>query len=239
MEKNSIFLSMEQVVAAVLTDLRQYDPQILLLCELIRLLSDGRAIVKREPGENGAWIRIDTSTRMSWMDGEQLVEHACGMLAGAEPTPELLASVCGRVFQARAFPDRDPETGRPGVRIETGMEDFKCRQCGRCCRKLDYHDALTAGDVAGLRDMGREDVLRWVGVSAGKDNEPVYRIWVQPGTRQVADPCPFLKRESSENRWICRIHDVKPAICRQYPLSRKHALMTGCPGFRREQGSVD
>ncbi|OQY08333.1 MAG: hypothetical protein B6I22_00910 [Desulfobacteraceae bacterium 4572_123] len=43
--------------------------------------------------------------------------------------------------------------------------------------------------------------------------------------------CPFLKKIPSENRRLCAIHDIKPAICRQYPVSRKHALITGCPGF--------
>ena len=33
-------------------------------------------------------------------------------------------------------------------------------------------------------------------------------------------------------RSVCTIQDVKPGICRQYPSSRKHAVMTGCPGFQ-------
>jgi uncharacterized membrane protein YhaH (DUF805 family) len=56
-------------------------------------------------------------------------------------------------------------------------------------------------------------------------------FWVIPGTNEFAPSCPFLKRGGSPHQWICSIHDVKPDICRNYPVSRKHALMTGCPGF--------
>jgi Fe-S-cluster containining protein len=125
----------------------------------------------------------------------------------------------------------DPQTGCRGICIETGMESFYCRQCGRCCRTLDYHSGITAEDVASWQESGRADILEWVGVTRSNCLVPVYRIWVTPGTNQLAEVCPFLKRQSSENRWLCRIHDVKPKICREYPVSRKHALKTGCRGF--------
>jgi Fe-S-cluster containining protein len=54
---------------------------------------------------------------------------------------------------------------------------------------------------------------------------------MKPGTREFAEACPFLQQKPAENRWICRIHNVKPQICRNYPVSRKHAVMTGCSGF--------
>ena len=60
-----------------------------------------------------------------------------------------------------------------------------------------------------------------------------YRIWVDPETGEMIDKCPFLKHLPDENRWLCRIHDVKPVFCREYPVSRKHGRMTGCLGFLR------
>ena len=78
---------------------------------------------------------------------------------------------------------------------------------------------------------GRSDVLEWVGAFKKDGRETVYRIWMKPGTRTFAETCPFLQKIPHENKWICRIHDVKPRICREYPVSRKHAIMTGCPGF--------
>ena len=81
-------------------------------------------------------------------------------------------------------------------------------------------------------DWGRDDVLKWVGVYRNDRNRTVYRIWTIPGTRRLASVCPFLEHEPTENHWLCQIHEVKPTICRNYPVSRKHALMTGCPGFK-------
>ena len=125
-------------------------------------------------------------------------------------------------------------TGQPGIRVLTGMEDFACHQCGKCCQRLDYHNEITADDVAYWKQAGRSEILDWVGTFQKNDREALYRIWIKPGTRTFAETCPFLKKKPHENRWICLIHDVKPQICRQYPVSRKHAIMTGCPGFEHE-----
>ena len=43
--------------------------------------------------------------------------------------------------------------------------------------------------------------------------------------------CPWLRKLPNQEKFICRIHDVKPEHCRAYPKSMKHALKTGCRGF--------
>ena len=230
-DKDAIFLTMDQAVAAVCTDFRQYAPQTLLFCEVIRLVFGADMAVRRETGKNGVWIRPVGRRRMQWMDGTQLARYLRDALGQVDWQPELLAAVCGRVFQTRAAAAVDPGSGIRGIRIETGMEAFRCRQCGQCCRSLNYQDALTAADVDAWRRLGRTDILEFVGVFERKGHPDAYRIWLTPGTRQLADRCPFLKKVPEKNRWTCRIHDVKPGICRQYPVSRKHARMTGCPGF--------
>jgi len=235
-KRDSMFLSREEAVEAVCLDFRRYDPQIILFCQIIRLVSSGRVVVRREARKNGVWISVPGSQNMRWMEGPELVEYVCAEMKGTDLDPRLLPSICARVFQTRAWEDRDPETGQQGVWIETGMEDFSCRQCGQCCRSLDYHGELTAEDVAIWEKLGRTDILKWVRVVAEEGRERSYRIWTLPGTTQLADVCPFLKKVPSENRWGCSIHDVKPAICRQYPLTRKHAIMTGCRGFDDKTG---
>lgn len=230
-EKDSLFLTIDQAVNAVCLDFHQYGPQMLLFCEIMPLISGGRTVVKEDIRKNGAWISVSGQKHMRWMQWAQLVDHLCASLKNADISPELLASVCARVFQARAYPEIDPGSGRQGIRIETGMERYHCRQCGRCCRVLDYRNELTEADVQTWREQGRTDILKWVGVFRGENGKTVYRIWMIPGTRKMADTCPFLKKIPSQNRWVCKIHQVKPAICRQYPVTRKHALMTGCPGF--------
>jgi Fe-S-cluster containining protein len=235
-KKEMIFLTVAQALEAICDDLRRYDPQILLFCEMIRVISNGSVFTKRQDHQNGAWVRIPGEQTMRLMDGPMLAEYLCNTLKAMDLNAAILSSLCTRVFQTRCVPGVDANTGGEGVRIETGMEQFHCRRCGQCCRSLDYHDALTAEDVTRWQLLGRTDILKWVGVFHRKGQNPVYRIWMIPGTRTFSEQCPFLKQDSDTGHWSCRIQDVKPKICRQYPMSRKHALMTGCPGFEAIQG---
>jgi Fe-S-cluster containining protein len=232
-EKESIFLTLEQAVEAVCLDFRQYEPQILLFSEIIRVISAEDMVASREMGKEGLWISQSGSRNMRWFEGSELIDAMCEILRNVNQDPELLAAICTRVFQTRAFPAEGPATGRPGIRVLTGMEGFHCRQCGMCCKTLDYQNEITKEDIDHLKQLGRTDILDWVGVFKRGRPDTVYRIWMKPGTREFADICPFLQKHPTENRWICCIHDVKPRICRQYPVSRKHALMTGCPGFQK------
>ena len=233
--RDSILLTLPQARSAVCADFRRYGPQLMLFSEVIRFLTRGAVSVKREPEKSGLWVSAPARTDMQWLEGKSLVDYLCQMLSGAAPDPGTMAGLCARVFHTRAFPDQEPATGREAVRIETGMEGFLCRQCGRCCLALDYHDELTAEDVERWEALGRTDILAWVRTYPRHEGGTAYRIWVRPGTNEIAEICPFLYRDKGRRR--CRIHDVKPAICRQYPLTRKHAVMTGCPGFQKKPHS--
>ena len=160
------------------------------------------------------------------------MEYLCQTITHTDFEPDLLADVCSRVFQTRAFPDKDPTNHQLGIRIETGMEAYTCRQCGQCCQSLEYRNELSAEDIRLWKRLGRKDILEWVGTIGRNGRIIGYRMWVSPKTGRMVDTCPFLKRMSKDNQWQCSIQEVKPRICRQYPLSRKHAIMTGCKGFR-------
>ncbi len=236
MKTDAIFLTVEEAIDAIIIDFRQYDPQIMLFCSIISLISKNEIHFKSEPDKRGVWINRGGRANMRWLEGADLVEYMCTAIRKTLWTIELLAAVCNRVFQGRAQPAVNPETGQEGLQIETHMASFVCRLCGRCCRSLDYHHDVTAADVALWNALGRYDILRWVAPVAGQNETVDYRIWVVPGTHQLADKCPFLKKDPTANRWICDIHTVKPQICRNYPVSRKHAAMTGCPGFNKPEG---
>lgn len=231
-KKETLFLTRTEALEAICRDLRQYDPQIMLFCQIIRLISGGDIVAKREGQKNGAWISLQGHGSMRWMEGPEMVEYLCDSL-NSDLSVSLVASVCARVFQTRVSVGADSATGREGVSIETGMEDFTYRQCGQCCRILDYQREIAEEDVALWEKSGRSDILQWVRVFKGENNRKSYRIWTTPGSTELVESCPFLKRMSSENRSVCLIQDLKPGICRQYPSSRKHAVMTGCPGFKR------
>jgi len=233
MKRDSIFLTAEQALDAICIDFRQYEPQIMLFSEILRLISDGRIHLKKETGKKGAWINQPGRRNMYWLEGPDLIAYMCKAINDADMNPEFLVSVCSRVFQTRARLAVDSYTGREGIQIDTNMDSYTCRQCGRCCQNLDYHDEVTVEDVELWKSLGRMDILEWVAVTRKEGLDIAYRIWTPPGTSQVADTCPFLKKEPSANRWQCQIHEVKPAICRNYPVSRKHAVMTGCMGFKK------
>ena len=234
-DRETIFLTLQQAVEAVCLDFRRYEPQIMLFSEILRVVSDGNAVIKQDAEKEGRWVAAEPGSKMVWLDGRALGEYVCRALHEKDLHPDVIVSICARVFQTRVFPGTDPANGRKGIHIETGMEGFSCRQCGDCCKFLDYHDALTTADVKKWQRMGRQDILNRVGFSQKADGTPTYRIWVEPGSTKRDEQCPFLKHLPAENRWICRIHDVKPRICREYPVSRKHGIMTGCPGFSNQQ----
>jgi Fe-S-cluster containining protein len=235
MENESIFLTTEQALEAIRIDFRQYEPQILLFCSVLGLMSQNTIRFKHEPGQQGLWINQDGRSNMRWLEGRELIDFMCAAIDRTQWNAELLTAVCSRVFQSCARPAVGHRNGRSGLVIETQMESFACRQCGRCCRVLDYQHEVTADDVLRWKKLERTDILEWVETINRDDGGTAYRIWVVPGTRQRAETCPFLKKDPTSNRWGCRIHADKPQICRNYPVNRKHAVMTGCPGFEKDQ----
>lgn len=231
-ETTPILLTIDQAVDAICLDFRGYDPQPMLFCEVLRTVHGGRLIYKRESGQAGLWISGGHHGKMQWLEGKVLIDYMCDTVTDADLAAADLAVLCGKVFQApcRAVPD--PKTGRTGIEVRPDMTGFSCKQCGRCCSRLDYHSGVTSEDVARLGALGRTDVLKWIGRGKDSSGRMVYRMWVAPETRRpVSGPCPFLKQGDTNEHHICTIHDVKPTVCRNYPLSRKHAVMTGCPGF--------
>ena len=78
---------------------------------------------------------------------------------------------------------------------------------------------------------GRTDILEWVDfIPVGEDGF-IYDIWISPITNDDVKRCPWLRKTPNQDKYVCRIQDVKPEICRKYPRSRKHAEETGCRGF--------
>lgn len=75
---------------------------------------------------------------------------------------------------------------------------FVCRMCGECCRKLGkvVYDPRTGKIYA-------EDLeIEWL------EEIEEYKDFLHP----VKIPCPFL----NDNK--CKIHDVRPKSCRDFPL---------------------
>jgi Fe-S-cluster containining protein len=89
-----------------------------------------------------------------------------------------------------------------------------CLRCGHCCRTSFL---LYVGDEDERRweAEGRTDVLQrldWERWHVTWDDDGAYHI----DTGERLRRCFFLEA-SSQDQALCRIHDTKPMICRDYP----------------------
>lgn len=118
-------------------------------------------------------------------------------------------------------------------RVNMPPKGFICKQCGNCC--LNLYDAFTTSvtheDIQLWESKGRDDIIDWVAPIPLGENLLIYDIWISPVTGEDAQRCPWLRKLPNREKYICRIHDVKPQHYRDYPKSRKHAKETGCRGF--------
>ena len=116
---------------------------------------------------------------------------------------------------------------------------FQCKQCGYCCREISgaFQTCASEADIRRWQEADRDDILAWV-VSMALGDQFVHDLWIDPETGEDATGCPWLQKMPGQNRYICRIQDLKPDHCRNYPHSRQHAEETGCPGFGPEPGAM-
>jgi len=233
--QNAIFLTRQEAVDAVRMDLQQYGAQTGLLCELFPIVMGTDALALPDEDRRRVWIKQKSRGAMRSISCDDLAETLVTHMAAQAVSTVRLAEFCRGIFKAPAVPGMDRRSRQAGVWVETGMDGYNCRQCGRCCLTLDYHAECTAADYRRWQSAGRDDILRWVRLVPGKNGTPAYRIWVAPGSEDPVNTCPFLTSETGSKNRTCTIHTVKPEICRQYPFTRKHARMTGCPAFDQPQ----
>lgn len=77
----------------------------------------------------------------------------------------------------------------------------------------------------------RRDILSWVNPLQMPDGTVDYDIWIHPVKFNWVQRCPWLRKVPGQDRYRCRIHDVKPELCKKYPKTKKHAQKSGCRGF--------
>jgi Fe-S-cluster containining protein len=229
-KRETLFLTCKEAVEAIRTDFTQYGPQKPLFNELCRVVLGEASGVVKDTGGAGVWLPIGAGRRMRYLDYTELGDHLCNRLETDSPSPDLLAAVCRRVFRTDARPGRS-EAGVEGIWIATDMDAFVCRQCGHCCRTLTFHTECSTTEYKKWEMLGRTDITDRVACVRRGNTLISCQIWVTPGTREYVDGCPWLHKIPDQNRYTCTIHDIRPAICRQYPVTRKHAEMTRCIGF--------
>jgi hypothetical protein len=80
-------------------------------------------------------------------------------------------------------------------------------------------------------DNGRDDILAWDDPIELGNKVYVYDFWIKPKTVGDVARCPWLRKLPGKDKYICKIHDVKPRVCGEYLRSESHAAKTGCKGF--------
>ena len=140
---------------------------------------------------------------------------------------EDIALVYTKVLWVNSYVGTDGKGIVEGIWVETEMETFNCKQCGHCCMNLSgaYYNFVLDEDVDRWELEGRHDILKFVDQSSFFND-----IWIDQETEEELGRCPWLK-QLPDKKYICRIHHTKPAHCRNYPHSKRHALTTGCKGF--------
>jgi Fe-S-cluster containining protein len=230
-KKERLFLTIDEALDAVRADFAHYGSQLNLLAVIWPIVFGHGAYVLKNAHSRSVWAKASDSPKLFPSSEADLKERIMDRLGRLPPDPQHLARICRLVFGVRVTAGSGPEPeASPGLWIDADMNDFICTQCGRCCRTLDYRDGCRVSDYQRWQDLGRTDILDWVGVVRQGKAVTACRIWVTPGTNEFAPTCPWLARSPDPNRYVCSIHDVRPTICRQYPGSRKHARLTGCSG---------
>ena len=229
--KERLFLTIDEAVEAMRGDFRQYASQLNLLSVIWPMVFGEDAYVLQDAHSRSIWAKMSSHTKLIRSSEDDLKQQIVEQLKRLPPDPEHLARICSQVFGAQVNAGSGPQPDSlPGIWVDTDMADFACIQCGRCCLTLHFHDGCSVRDYQRWQDLGRTDILDWVGTIRIHGRVTACRIWVLPGTNQFAETCPWLTLSPDRDRYICTIHDVRPTICRQYPGSRKHARMTGCGG---------
>lgn len=220
------FLTTNRAIDAIAGDFGQYGPQPRLFMQIAPLILGNDFKISSVNGRKRVWIRQGGGQAFQPVAVNALGFYLIHTLETRESSPEQLARVCTLVFETVRPGDFE---GRCGVWVRDQMDGFACRRCGNCCGGLEH--LCDREDVRLWECLGREDILAWVRPEPQSDGKPIYHIWSDPETGAFADICPFLAPLPGKNTFCCTIQKVKPLVCREYPLTRKHARATGCPGF--------
>jgi len=102
------------------------------------------------------------------------------------------------------------------------MNNKSCKQCGECCKKS--YITLNEDDFQLWEDNNRYDILEVADILMDymvdgerfRCGDGFWRKGSDEPTPDGSKTCLFLMFQPHVKKFICRIHDVKPEICRNY-----------------------
>ena len=106
-----------------------------------------------------------------------------------------------------------------------------CTHCGKCCLKKgdNWLGSATEADLL-LWLIRAPEVLDYVGGNRCD-------LWVSPETGKKMQSCPWLDKLPSQEKYECQIHDVRPEVCRDYPIDFDQMIDLDCEML--EAGDLD
>jgi Fe-S-cluster containining protein len=107
-----------------------------------------------------------------------------------------------------------------------------CTQCGKCCLKYKGGDWLGSATEVDMLFwlIRRPEVLDYV-------DDIRHDLWISPITGEKMQRCPWLRKLPRQEKYICRIHDVRPEVCRDYPTDIDQMISLDCEML--EAGDLD
>lgn len=240
-DKDLQYLSADQAMHTVFADLVEAPREwvdFALFARVYAFLTkgDARPGIHQEKNleftKSGIWYQGPRSKKEVFIDKWDFKNHAAQLIPKLKARLGDIAKIYEWVMWVKATPAKGKKA-EPGIRVETEMEKFQCIQCGHCCLALfdAYCTTVDIEDIHRWKNEGRCDILRWV-VNFEFDGEDAFGdLWINPNTGEEANRCPWLRKLPLKDKYKCRIHDTKPAHCRNYPKTKKHALTTACKGF--------
>jgi len=229
--KDKLFLTVEDALASIQQALFQYSFSLNLLSTLWPLVFGDDSYFQQVSRTRCLWVKLPDQKKLVKLRQTELKELVAAQLQKSVPDLDRLAELCRLIFGVPvtiAYGKENDVT--PGVWIETDMDRFVCTRCGHCCRSLEYKNGASRSDYQRWQNLDRQDILDRVSVVRDKGQIILCRIWIDPVTNDFTEICPWLEKIPDRNEYRCKIHDLRPRVCRQYPGSRKHARLTGCKG---------
>ena len=116
---------------------------------------------------------------------------------------------------------------------------FNCTKCGKCCVNSSYMGTLFAveEDLVRWEEAGRYDIMDTAYIFHwGEKIKRTADLWTDPmtGDEITNGTCPWVKK-IGKDLWHCTIHELRPNVCRDYPVDKEQRDGFGCPGDWIEQ----
>lgn len=94
-----------------------------------------------------------------------------------------------------------------------------CNQCGKCC--ISYGNGGLSASESEIKhwDIFRPDIYEYV--CEGK-------IWINPKTGSQLTTCPWLQKDSQQNKYSCDIYNDRPDDCKYYPVTIEQMIRDDC-----------